>query len=739
MNWSNVKLIFLREVRDQLRDRRTLFTIAVLPLLLYPLLGMTFLQVAQFVHERPTHIWVVGADHLSQDPPLIDGDHFHADVCSADEARLLVLDTERRVPDHLPPGEFAAHARRLIQDGTYSAVVLFPDGFAQALEKFRATNGGNAAHSGVAPGLPTPELIFDAANDKSRVTNVRLRRVLSTWQRQIVRQYLSERNISPNVTDPFAIKDVDVSVEMSRRAAFWSKVLPFVVFVWALTGAFYPAVDLCAGEKERGTLETLLSSPAQRSEIVMGKLLTIMGFSSATALLNLLNMTLTGTVVIMLQPNQFPIGAPPAAAVFWLVLALIPISALFSALALAIAAFARSTKEGQYYLMPLLVISLPLMILPVLPSVEMNLGTSLVPITGMMLLLKAMVEGQFADVAIYAPPVLFVTGGCCYLAIRWAVDQFNNESVLFRESERTDIRLWLRHLIRERGATPTIAQAIACALLLLTIRFFASAASTTPQTWSEFARMQFITLAVLIAVPVLIMSVFLTRNARATLLLNPAAAKTILMAVLLAVTLHPVAMLVAEGVMQLYPVNEEVTRQVSEISSVIASAPSIWYILGLLALVPAICEELAFRGFILSGLRHMGSRWGAIALSSLFFGITHGILQQSISATLVGMVLGYIAIQTGSLLPCIAFHLAYNSLSLLSSFVLSDWVRENAWLQWAFRLDGESASYGWPLIAVGAILAVAILWWFRRLPHMMTPEEELHKALRHQSANAAAS
>ena len=76
--------------------------------------------------------------------------------------------------------------------------------------------------------------------------------------------------------------------------SLWSKVLPFVLLIWALTGAFYPAIDLCAGEKERGTLETLLSSPAERSEIVMGKLFTIMTFSIATAVLNLAGMALTG-------------------------------------------------------------------------------------------------------------------------------------------------------------------------------------------------------------------------------------------------------------------------------------------------------------------------------------------------------------------------------------------------------------------------------------------------------------
>ena len=58
----------------------------------------------------------------------------------------------------------------------------------------------------------------------------------------------------------------------SAQAAVWSKILPFVLLIWALTGAFYPAIDLCAGEKERGTLETLLCSPAERSEIVTGKL-----------------------------------------------------------------------------------------------------------------------------------------------------------------------------------------------------------------------------------------------------------------------------------------------------------------------------------------------------------------------------------------------------------------------------------------------------------------------------------
>ncbi|MCH2597654.1 MAG: ABC transporter permease subunit, partial [Pirellulales bacterium] len=242
--------------------------------------------------------------------------------------------------------------------------------------------------------------------------------------------------------------------------AVWSKILPFILFIWALTGAFYPAVDVCAGEKERGTLETLLTSPAQRREIVWGKLLTIMTFSIDTALLNLGSMGVTGKFVIaqfqgLAMSGQTDLLAmPPAMSLVWLVAALLPVAGLFSALCLACAAFARSTKEGQYYLMPLLLVIMPLMMLPMSPGVELNLGNSLIPVTGVVLLLRSMIEGQYWQALPYVVPVIGVTLMCCVLAIRWAEEQFNSESVLFRESERLDLGRWLIHLGRIAAKLP---------------------------------------------------------------------------------------------------------------------------------------------------------------------------------------------------------------------------------------------------------------------------------------------
>ncbi len=740
MKWSKVKLIFFRECRDQLRDRRTLFTIAVLPLLLYPLLGMSFLQVAQFLHEHPSTIWIVGTDHIAAGPQLIDDGRFSEQYCPAKETRLLSLDVVG-VPPNVQQGKTLRDAAtEKIRSGQCAAVVIFPPSMASAFQEKEAAGDVEPASEAdeQKTSIPQPEVIFDLADDRSRIAFDRVNRVLLKWRQAIVRENLLRQNIPAAAVEPFAICDVDISVEGQRRSAMWSKILPLIVLVWALTGAFYPAVDLCAGEKERGTLETLLSSPAERGEIVWGKLLTIMSFSSATSLLNLFAMSVTGTVIVYLQPNQIPIGGPPLGAIGWLVLALLPISALFSALSLAIAAFARSTKEGQYYLMPLLLISLPLMILSILPSIELNLGNSLIPITGMMLLLRALVDGQYVAALTYAPPVLLVTLGGCLLAIRWAIGQFNNESVLFRESERWSFQPWLRHMVRDRGATPTFAHAIACGIILLTIRFFASFAAEMPTTWNDFVRLQAITLIGLIAAPALVMTVLLTRSPRTTLLLRMPHAAAILFSMLLAAALHPVAMIIAQGVERLYPIGEQMRAQVGEYQQIIAQAPNIWAIIALMALTPAICEEIAFRGFILSGLRHVGRKWTAIVISSVLFGLAHGILQQSIAATLVGIVIGYLAVQTGSLLTCIGFHLVYNSMSLVMSLRVAAAMDEQHWLGWIFERQGESVMYHWPLVIVGVVLAALLLRWFHRLPYTRTEEEQLQEALDKQTTTAVA-
>lgn len=742
MSWYNIKLIFLREVRDQLRDRRTLFMIAVLPMLLYPLMGMVVLQVSQFKREHPTRIWLLGTDNLPAQPQLISDGKFTAAVCPEDDSKLIELTTTPEISAADLQAGPRVLAEAAMQAGTYDAVVYFPPHFAAELDKFRErirdAEGPQPLEQ--VNQVPKPEIFVNTANDKSRVAYDRLDKILYRWRQNVVAKNLEARDVPAGAITPFEVINTDIAEETSRRAAIWSRILPFVVLVWALTGAFYPAIDLCAGEKERGTLETLLSSPAQRSEIVWGKLLTVMTFSMTTSLLNLASLAGTGGFVItqMQRMNAatggMELGPPPLVPLAWLIVALVPLSALFSALSLAVAAFAKSSKEGQYYLMPLLLFTLPLMLFPMMPATELELGTAIIPVTGVIFLLRALMEGQYWEAARYALPVIGVTTVCCLLAVRWAIDQFNNESVLFRESERWDLGLWLRHLVRDREETPSIGEAILCGVLLLVVRFFAGFVTPAPTDFRGFAVVTIITLVAFVATPALLMTLVLTSNPRKTLSLYWPRWQMLPFAALLALVMHPVAMWLLIGIRELYPMGSDAEKQIAAALAPIKDAP-LYAIVLLMALVPAVCEELAFRGFILSGLRHTGHRWMAIVGSAVFFGVTHSLLQQSLAAAIMGCIIGYIVLRSGSILPGILFHFCHNALAMTIPAFLEQVGTDNAIAKALVEQSESGLLYYNPLFAgTCAVIALSMLYWLHRQPYAAIAEERLQQALDHQTS-----
>jgi sodium transport system permease protein len=703
MQWSNVKLILAREICDQLRDRRTMFMIVVLPVLLYPLLGVAILQVSQFRQEKPTRVLVIGSQNLPGEPRLIDDDRFAERLFSAPEkARSLELAfAAEEAKSDRQSSDRVQEAREAIHDGRYHAAVFFPPDFGKRLEASR-----EAIRSGkVDAQVPQPVFLFSSASEKSQLTYLRLLDVWQRWRQELVRLTLRAANLPDTVTQPVELATVDVADQDGRRGtASWPRILPLLLMIWAMTGAFYPAVDLCAGEKERGTMETLLSSPAERSEIVVGKLLTIMLFSGITALLNIVSISAVGWMAMSRIPG---FGPPPLASALWLLPALIPVSALFGAPCLALAAFARSTKEGQYYLMPLLMATMPLAVLPVASDMDLNLGSSLIPVTGMMLVLRSAMEGNYVAVAQFLPPVLLVTCGTSFLAIRWAIDQFNSESVLFRESERLNLTLWAKYLFRDRRATPRFGAAMLCAIVILLGRFLAGFLASTPESFAGLGISLLITQLVIVVAPVLFLTSALARSFRETLLLKWPKWQTLVVAGLLPVALNPVAGLLQRFVMWLYPASADVLRSVQAITALCQDVP-LWQMVLLLALLPAICEELAFRGFILSGFRQSGHAWRAIVLSAVFFGLTHTILQQSLIATFVGVVIGFIAVRSNSILPPMIFHLVHNSMAvsiekIAKLPVVGDLIHTTS---------ETGVVYSPSAIAVGSALAVALLAWF---------------------------
>jgi sodium transport system permease protein len=482
------------------------------------------------------------------------------------------------------------------------------------------------------------------------------------------------------------------------------------MLIWALTGAFYPAIDLCAGEKERGTLETLLSSPARRREIVWGKLLTINAFSIGSAVLNLMSMQLTtGLVVRSLASSGSSkiadaFGAMPLHSLGWLLLLLLPMSAFFSACSLAVAALAKSTKEGQYYLMPLLLITLPLVGLPMIPSMEMNLGTSMIPVSGAVFLVRSLIEGRIGEAMVYLPIVFLVTLLCCLLAIRWAIRQFESETVMFHEGGKWDMQLWLHHLWRDRQVTAQPSVALLCGVLILVGRFFAQF-FVSPQ--ASFVTVTILVQVGLILAPCVLMAMLLTRSPRKALRIHRTQLSHVTAAVLIGFALHPSYQVLGKAIVSIYPIGSETMLALQNFEGLVFQQ-ELWVILLLLAALPAVCEELAFRGFIFGGLLRQQGVLRAVIVSALLFGFTHAILQQSISASVMGLLLGLIAWRTGGVFCTIIVHCINNGLSLTMAWCAKNSLAVPDALSWAIEAGVEGWSYQpeWQFISI--VLSIAL-------------------------------
>ncbi len=170
----------------------------------------------------------------------------------------------------------------------------------------------------------------------------------------------------------------------------------------------------------------------------------------------------------------------------------------------------------------------------------------------------------------------------------------------------------------------------------------------------------------------------------------------------------------------------EMKRQLADWPTNFASAD-----VGLLVLcfaaVPAVCEELAFRGFILSGCRNLGNTWRAIVVSAIFFGVTHGFLQQSINACLLGIVLGYLAVKSGSLLPGVVFHFLHNAMTVLSAKVTPELIDRVPALGFFVRSGVDGPAYQWPVYLLGGVASLALLGWFILFPAARSPEGVLQQ------------
>jgi sodium transport system permease protein len=400
MSARSIGVVYRKELIDSLRDRRTVISMIVVPLLVMPLLGMGFLSltlVGLAMKESPK-VMILGG----QDSPHV--------VAELKGLRDLQVVPEQ--PDYAEE----------ISNKQIRAAVEIPPGFEARL----------------AAGEPSTVTIYMYQGElKSGFGADHLQRFFRELRDRTIREHLEARQLPQSLARPFEINEKNVAPPEKVGGALLGGMVPYFVILLCLTGAMYPAMDLTAGEKERGTIETILCSPVSRTDLVLGKFLMVLTASIATAVLAILAMAgsfgvgkkivagvMNGTVDSALQ---ITITGKAMVSIFFVVL---PMAVFFSAALLALSVFAKSFKEAQSYISPLMILVVLPAIAALLPGVELNSALALVPVLNTSLVSKEIITGTYHWDFI---ALIFLSSSVyAVLALAIAVKLFQSEDVLFR-------------------------------------------------------------------------------------------------------------------------------------------------------------------------------------------------------------------------------------------------------------------------------------------------------------------
>lgn len=669
-----------KELRETLRDRRTILTLVLMPLLVYPLLGLTF---QKFLLTQATALG------RSERPEYVIG--FRSE---RDAATLNLFLARPGSREFAPRGEVTEKKddeplfRAFVpEQGVADVAALVESGVVDIGVRFEETERDDQARM---------ELIFNsdfpAAVQAKREIEDRIRSYNEFWYRSELRD--AGRESSP----PFIVETKSIA-SSKRSSVTIAAVVPFILLLMTVTGAVYPAIDLTAGERERGTLEALTASPVSRSAILVAKYLAVLTVAMLTAGMNLIAMTATA-FSLGLDRMLFGGGINPAAISQVVALALV-LAAFFSAVLLLVTSFARSFKEAQAYLIPVMLVSLAPGVVSLMPDLPLTLPLAATPLIGVVLLARDLLTGSTNGllIAVCVGSTLFYAATALWLAARF----FGTDAVLYG-SGGTWTELFRRPERRQavppvRVAVASLAIIVPAFLLLGPLAARWEGLGVSGQLAANAVVMFLLFFGIPATAAIACRAVF-----RSTFQLKRPSFIAILGGALLGVSLWPFAF-----ELEILTVAEEritVLRELFEPIREKLDAVSLWVKLVTLAIVPAIAEEWFFRGFLLSSLRSRLAAWLAVLVSGLLFGAFHVIVQDGlffermVPTAFLGLILGVVCVRTGSLWPGMLLHVMHNGLLLTIA------AYEQELIAWGWS-GGEQSHLPWTwLVAAGVMVAI---------------------------------
>lgn len=662
-----VRTIYAKELRETLRDRRTLIAMIAIPLLLYPLLILIVTQAA-----------VLQAERLEAARPKVAVDARSDATIHAWLGDLTDIRVVRPV-----------HAQAALRSGEIDAVVSSNEDVDALL-----ANGSSA----------TLRIHYDSAEATSVEALHRLRNALEQRRRDLLSRRLEDAGLTDAFVQPLNVEPTDTAPPRKRAGSLLGRILPVCLILMLGVGAFYPAIDVTAGEKERGTYETLLSTPASKTDIVTGKFLTILTLAMITSLLNLGSMALSlwfsltqaadagpetghaiGLSLMMLSP--WSVGV--------VLLVLVPLAFFVCAVMMSTALLARNFREAQNLVTPFFIVILLPTFYAAMPRTGLSPATALIPIANVALLFKDLLIGKSTLELSFT--VFLCTAVYALLALVIAVRLFQNELVILARDPGP--LLTLRRLAQAPRTAPTAGAALLLFGFMLLVSFYLGAWLQSRNLLIGLITTQWC----LYLAPTLFVLWYARIDLRRTLRLRVPTRAAVLAAALIAV--GALVLVVQAGLWQarFLPVPAVLKEQITKLLTA-ENGLDLTLCLLAVAVSPAVCEEVLFRGAIMAGLRTRLSKTLTILVVGLLFGLFHVSLHRVLPTGLFGVAIAYVVLRGGSLYLGIGLHLFVNAMSVLHhnqclpdfivAFLTRHGVEENGFPVWLLAAAAATVACG---------------------------------------------
>lgn len=447
--------------------------------------------------------------------------------------------------------------------------------------------------------------------------------------------------------------------------------IPLILILMTVTGAVYPAIDLTAGERERGTMETLMATPVPRMGLLAAKYVAVLTVAMLTATVNLLAMSLTLWATGMDEQAFGPAGLSWGIAGQTFALLLL-FAAFFSAILVALTSFARSFKEAQAYLIPIMLLALAPGVLSLMPGLKFNGVLAITPLVNIVLLARDLFQGQVDPVL--ATAAVLSTSFYALAALALAAHIFGTDAILYGSHAS-----W-SDLLRpptQRRRSATMAEAMFCLALVFPVHFVVSNVLARSQNVMampvRFAVYASATALVFGVLPLLLVT--LQRlQAKLAFQLRAFSGGALLGAGALGLSLWPLAheIFLLNNWLGLVTLNSTVIEAArAELTRWQGVSPVL--ILVALGVAPAVFEELLFRGYVFGALRNALRPATAIVCSGLLFGAFHVVtnvlaVERFLPSAFLGIVLGWVCWRSGSVFPGMLLHACHNGLLLLIAY-----------------------------------------------------------------------